>query len=156
LLGHEERSFAMARIIGLDVGSKRIGIAMSDELGILATPRGILLRKTYNKDAAAILDLVNQNEACAVVIGLPLSTSGTATDQTRKTQRFGEMLASRLRVPVEYWDERYTTVMAHMLGPADRDDEIAAAIILQGYLDSTRSAANPPTSTLEPEDHAAQ
>jgi putative Holliday junction resolvase len=132
----------MARIIGLDVGSKRIGIAVSDELGILATPRGVLARKTYNKDAGAISDLVAHNEAAAVVIGLPLGVSGHATEQTRKTQRFGEMLATRLSVPVEFWDERYTTAVAHMMGPADRDDEIAAAIILQGYLDSARQTAS--------------
>ena len=131
----------MPRLIGLDVGSKRIGIAVSDELGILATPRGVLQRRTYNKDAAEIQALVASTAADTVVIGLPLSVSGGHTDQTRRTERFAEMLASRLSIPVEMWDERYTTAMAKSLGPEERDDEIAAAIILQSWLDSRRSSS---------------
>jgi len=118
-------------------------VAVSDELGILATPRGVLDRRSYNRDAAQIQNLVSDTEAEVIVIGLPLGVSGAATQQTRRTQQFAEMLASRLPIPVELWDERYTTAEAHRMGPASRDDEIAAAIILQGYLDSRRREAAP-------------
>jgi len=145
----------LARVIGLDVGRKRIGVAVSDELGILATPRGVILRRSYNKDAAEIQALVSAAEAEAIVVGLPLGLSGGATDQTRRTQRFAEMLASKIGVPVSMWDERFTTAEAQTIGPPERDDEIAAAIILQGFLDSRRPSIPPAdlddrSSTEEP------
>jgi len=127
------------RVIGLDVGSKRIGVAVSDELGILATPRGVIRRWSRNKDAAQIVHLVEETGAGAIVVGLPLGLSGSPTRQTEKTEQFAAMLASRVPVPIHLWDERLTTVAAHELGPADRDEEIAAAIILQEFLDSRRS-----------------
>ena len=134
----------MARIIALDVGSKRVGVAVSDELGVIATPRGIVHRQSYNKDAAAIGDLVEHEAAERVVVGLPTGLSGRATEQTRRAERFAEMLASRLSVPVELWDERLTTVMARRLRPgatktpereSESVDAVAAALILQSYLD---------------------
>jgi putative Holliday junction resolvase len=132
----------VARIIGLDVGSKRIGVAISDELGVLASPRGAIHRLSYNKDAAAIASLVLESEAECVVVGLPLGLSGHETDQTRRVRQFAEMLASRITVPVELWDERLTTVAAQAIAPLDRAarkagllDAVAAALILQGYLD---------------------
>src|SRR5438309_721903 len=132
----------MARIIALDVGSKRIGFAVSDELGVIATPRGLVHRQSYNKDAAAIGEIVGQEQAERVLVGLPTGLSGRPTDQTRRSERFAEMLASRLSVPVELWDERLTTVMARRIRPsatrnpareAESIDAVAAALILQSY-----------------------
>ena len=126
----------MARIIALDVGSKRIGFAVSDELGVIATPRGLVHRQSYNKDAAAIGEIVGQEQAERVLVGLPTGLSGRPTDQTRRSERFAEMLASRLSVPVELWDERLTTVMARRIRPsatrnpareAESIDAVAAA-----------------------------
>jgi len=134
----------MARIVALDVGSKRVGVAVSDELGVLATPRGLIHRQSYNKDAAAVVELVEREAAECVVVGLPTGLSGRATEQTRRAERFAEMLASRLSVRVELWDERLTTVMARQIRPsssrtpereAESVDAIAAALILQSYLD---------------------
>jgi putative Holliday junction resolvase len=132
----------MGRVIGLDVGSKRIGVAVSDELRILATPHGMIRRQTYNKDAAAIAELVEQFAAETVVVGLPLGLSGKVTAQTTRVQQFAAMLASRLPVPVEQWDERLTTAEARTIVPptpearrAGRVDAVAAALILQGFLD---------------------
>lgn len=134
----------MARIIALDVGSKRVGFAVSDETGVIATPRGLVPRQSYNKDAAAIGDLVEREQAERVIVGLPTGLSGRPTDQTRRAERFAEMLASRLSVPVELWDERLTTVMARRIRPsstrtpqreAESVDAVAAALILQSYLD---------------------
>jgi putative Holliday junction resolvase len=141
----------VARIIALDVGSKRVGFAVSDEIGVLATPRGLVHRQSYNKDAAAIGDLVKQEQAERVIVGLPTGLSGRPTEQTRRTERFAEMLASRLSVPVELWDERLTTVMARRMRrgstrTAEREsqslDAVAAALILQSYLDR-RSQSSP-------------
>jgi putative Holliday junction resolvase len=138
----------VARLVGLDVGSKRIGLALSDELGCIASPRGVIRRVSYNKDAAAIAMVVEGSSAERVVVGLPLGLSGADTDQTRRVQRFAEMLASRLEVPVDLWDERLTTRMAVRLGHRDRRDEVAAALILQGYLDR-RKAEAPITESCE-------
>ncbi len=154
----KDSSFRPGRIIGLDVGSKRIGVAVSDELGILATPRGVLRRRSYNRDAAWIAELVAETRAEGIVLGWPVGLSGDPTEQTRRAQRFGEVLAARVPVPVEWWDERLTTVVAqrialraggaarssHEPGRSAREraqgrveslDAIAAAVILQGFLD---------------------
>ena len=145
----------MARIIALDVGSKRIGFAVSDELAVIATPRGLVHRQSYNKDAAAIGELVEQEQAERVLVGLPTGLSGRPTEQTRRAERFAEMLASRLSVPVELWDERLTTVMARRIRPsatrtpareAESVDAVAAALILQSYLDR-RSPLSPSDSS---------
>jgi putative Holliday junction resolvase len=139
----------VARIIGLDVGSKRVGVAVSDETGVLASPRGAIVRRSYNRDAAAIADLVAADEAIKVVVGLPVGLSGQRTEQTARVERFASMLATRLSVPVELWDERLTTVLAHHVDPSTsrpqsrkegRPDAIAAAFILQGYLDHQRGS----------------
>jgi putative holliday junction resolvase len=138
----------MGRILALDVGSKRIGLAVSDELQIISTPRGALLRRSYNKDAAAIGQLLNDLDAERIVVGLPTGMSGRPTEQTKRVERFAEMLASRVSVPVEFWDERLTTVMAHAAGQTSlqdrrsgRVDALAAAFILQGYLDHQSSSS---------------
>ena len=128
----------MARLIGLDVGSKRIGYAVSDELGIMASPIGVIRRASYNRDAAAISALVETNQAECVVVGLPLGLSGADTDQTVRVRQFAEMLATRLEVPVDLWDERFTTKVAVRLLGRERRDEGAAALILQGYLDARK------------------
>ena len=137
----------MPRIIGLDVGSKRVGVAVSDEIGIIATPRCAISRHSYNKDAAAIADMVETENAARVVVGLPLGLSGEATEQTRRVERFAAMLASRLTVPVDLWDERLTTAMARQVDPGStraevrktgRADALAAGFILQNYLDHQR------------------
>ena len=155
----------MARIVGLDFGSKRIGVAVSDELGVLATPHGVLQRRSYNKDAAWISELVSEMKAEGVVLGSPVGLSGNPTEQTRRAQQFGEMLATRVPVPVGWWDERLTTVVARRISLQSRGaartprraalsrhegltrgpeglDAIAAAIILQGYLDHRRRLAD--------------
>jgi len=147
----------VARVVGLDFGSKRIGVALSDELGVLATPRGAIHRQSYNKDAAAISALVEEFAVERIVVGLPLGLSGHATDQTRRVEQFAEMLASRVTVPVELWDERLTTVIAQSIVPSDRAsrqaghlDAVAAALILQGYLDHrARSSGSLSSSSSE-------
>src|SRR5439155_22278037 len=102
-------------------------------------------------------DIVEREAAERVIVGLPTGLSGRPTEQTRRAERFAEMLASRLSVPVELWDERLTTVMARRIRPsASREpqresesvDAVAAALILQSYLDR-RSLLSPSDSSSE-------
>ena len=132
----------MARVLALDVGSKRIGVAVSDELRLTARPYGMIPRETYNKNAVAIATVVTDLGADRVVVGLPLGPAGNDTEQTARTRRFADMLSTRLPVPVEMWDETLTTVAAKAIVPAGRKarqtgrvDAVAAAVLLQSYLD---------------------
>ncbi len=134
----------MSRIIALDVGSKRIGVAISDELGILATPRGIIRHRSYAWDFAEIAQLVDSNQAERVLVGHPLGLAGNSTQQTRLVERFAARLAVHLAVPVELWDERLTTQAALGITGRGREarqtgqrDAVAAAILLQAYLDGS-------------------
>jgi putative Holliday junction resolvase len=137
----------MARIIALDVGSKRIGVAISDELGILATPRGIIRHRSYALDFAEVAAIVQSNEAERVLVGHPISMGGNRTQQTRRVEQFAAKLAAHLAVPVELWDERLTTRAALEITGSDpearrsgRRDAVAAAILLQAYLDGSTGA----------------
>jgi putative Holliday junction resolvase len=126
-----------------------VGVAVSDETGVIATPRGAIARHSYNRDAKAIADLVATEDAIRIVVGLPLGLSGQRTDQTTRVERFATILATRLSVPVELWDERLTTALARQTDPSvsrprsrkeGRADALAAAFILQGYLDRQRDS----------------
>ena len=136
------------RSLGLDIGDKRIGVALSDPGGILASPFTILDRRSDAADVAAIIDIVSQQQVEQIVVGLPRSMNGSIGMQAEKVKSFAQKLCSRTEVPVEFRDERLTTVSARRLmqsvgrkktGGKARDDAIAAALILQGYLEETRS-----------------
>jgi putative Holliday junction resolvase len=133
------------RSLGLDIGERRIGVALSDPDGILASPLTIINRTDESLDIEAIIDVVKSKDAGRVIVGLPYSLDGSLGEQAENVKAFSQKLASRLQVPVEYRDERLTTVMAERLGRAGgkkakrkADDAQAAAIILQGYLDEGR------------------
>ena len=139
-----EKEARIARILGLDVGEKRIGVAVSDPQGILATPLAVIDRVEVTSDIMAILRLVRQYEAERIVVGLPRSMDGSIGKQAEKVVTFTEKLRSHINIPVEFRDERLSTVSAKRLMQETsgkkskkkvRDDAIAAAIILQGYLD---------------------
>lgn len=139
------------RILGLDVGDKRIGVAMSDPEGILASSLMVLKRVGKKRDAWAIVKLVEEHGIERIVVGLPLRADGSEGEQAKKVREFAEAVSARTRVPVEYWDERFTTVEAERLmreagrGPAARRawvDAVSAAVILQGYLDSEKREAD--------------
>lgn len=132
----------MGRVVGLDVGAKRIGVAVSDELAIIATPRGAILRTTLRQDLSAIGRLIEEAAAEKVIVGYPMGLAGTATRQAVQTEKFARFLANEVPVPVELWDERLTTSMAtevtgtgRQARETGRRDAVAAAFILQGYLD---------------------
>ena len=137
----------MARIVGLDVGDRRIGVAVSDALGLSAQPSPTVTRRSLAEDVTAIERLVASCEAAEVVVGLPKTLNGTIGPQAQKVLAFADALKARLAVPVTTWDERFTTVEAErVLLEADMSrakrkkviDGLAAGLILQGYLESRR------------------
>jgi putative Holliday junction resolvase len=133
--------------MGLDVGSKTIGVAISDELGIAANPITTLSRRGTAADAAEVASLAARREVAAVVVGWPLELSGLVGPRARRVQVFIDALRAALpgAVPVHIWDERFSTVAAErVLLEADLSrrkrrqviDRQAAAYILQGWLDA--------------------
>jgi len=116
-------------------------VAMSDPQGILASPLTMINRTDELSDIKAILAIIDQNQVGAVVVGLPLSLNGSLGPQAEKVQDFAHQLRRHTKVPVEFRDERLTTVSARRLMKMtgkerrSRDDAMAAALILQGYLD---------------------
>lgn len=116
-------------------------MAMSDPQGILASPLTIIDRTDESSDISAIIDIIEQNQVGVVVVGLPLSMNGAIGSQAEKVRDFAQELSKHTKVPIEYRDERLTTVSAQRLlrmsrkGRRLRDDALAAALILQGYLD---------------------
>jgi putative Holliday junction resolvase len=132
------------RVIALDVGERRIGVAVSDPTGTLATPHTVIHRRSKAEDFETVARLVIELEAERVVVGLPLSLNGEVGPQARRVSRYAHALAQRLDVPMELHDERYSTVTADALlterGRKRRVpiDAAAAAVILQDYLDSRR------------------
>lgn len=136
----------MGRIMALDVGNVRIGIAVSDLMGIIANPLETYTRKgNLPMDAEYIANLAKQKEVTLFISGLPLSLSGGENEQTLKTREFIEELQKHTDIPVKYLDERFTTLSAERVliqGNVRREnrkkviDKVAATIILQNYLDS--------------------
>lgn len=134
------------RIMGLDVGDKTIGIAISDALGITAQGLEVLRRTgNLNQDLQTLKQITRKQEVTRVVVGLPRNMNGTLGPQGEKVLDFARKLEEALQLPVETWDERLSTVEAErLLISADISrgkrrkiiDKMAAAIILQGYLDS--------------------
>lgn len=142
------------RILGLDFGSKTVGVAVSDPLGITAQPLEIVRRKAENKlrqTLARIEELAREYEAELFVLGLPKNMNNTLGERAEKSLEFKEMLEKRTGLPVVMWDERLTTVAANramMEGGVRREhrgehvDALAASLILQGYLDSVSAQKN--------------
>jgi len=129
------------RSLGLDIGDKRIGVALSDPDGVLAVPFTIISRKGDAADIEAITSIVSQQQAGRIIVGLPRSMDGSTGGQADKVRTFTQKLCAQIEVPVEFRDERLTTVLAKRLmrsvgkSKKTRDDAVAAALILQGYLD---------------------
>lgn len=136
------------RVIGLDFGSKTVGVAVSDALGITAQGVEIIRRespKKLRRTLARIEELIAEYEVTEIVLGYPKNMNNTEGDRCEKTVEFKEMLERRTNLPVTLWDERLTTVSADRAmieGGIRREerkqyvDKIAAVFILQGYLDS--------------------
>jgi putative holliday junction resolvase len=128
------RSSARLRVLALDYGSARCGVAVSDPTGTLATPLEPVLRPATKKGFARVRALVAELEAERVVLGLPLSLSGADSAQTIETRAFAERLAAAVSVPVELYDERFTTSLAQQAGGTGSLDSRAAAVLLEEWL----------------------
>lgn len=138
------------RLLGLDVGEKRIGIAISDELGITAQARCVHTRTNLAADLESIGKMAEREQVKGFVIGLPRRTNGEEGPEAARVREFAAALQQVVGLPVFFTDERFSTVMAEsaMLAADVRRkhrrqkiDQVAAAIILQGYLDRQRIAA---------------
>jgi putative Holliday junction resolvase len=140
----------MTRVVGIDLGSRRIGVAVSDGLGLTAQPRTTIARHGGLRDLVAIALVVREVGAERVVLGLPLDCDGNESDAARRARAFAERLAAHLTLPVELIDESFSTVEAEeVLLAADVSrkrrkevvDKLAAAVILQRWLDQRRGPA---------------
>ena len=123
------------RVLALDYGSARCGCAISDPTGTLATPIDVVERPATRRGLARLADLVREREVDRVVLGLPVTLRGTDSDQTREARAFADTLRERLTVPVELYDERFTTaIAARSGGAATSEDSRAAAVLLEDWL----------------------
>jgi putative Holliday junction resolvase len=124
------------RVLALDHGSARCGVAVSDPTGTLATPIGIVERPDTRRGLERVVALVRQHDASVVVVGLPLSLAGGDSAQTGEARAFAARLRERLDVPVELYDERFTTTLAQRAPAAAAEDARAAAVLLEGWLEA--------------------
>ena len=136
-----------ARLLGLDVGTKTIGMALSDVTRSVATPYDTIRRSKFTADAKAIREVVEKNQVGALVIGLPLNLDGSEGPRAQSTRAFARNLAAHVEVPMVFWDERLSTaaVERHLIEAdvsrkrrAELVDRMAAAYILQGALERLR------------------
>ena len=141
----DQKNTVKGRILALDLGKKRIGLALSDPLGITAQGLETLQRTNIRQDLSAITQVILQREVTLLLMGNPLHMSGDAGRQAAYVHEFGERLAQHTGVPLRYWDERLTTVEAHRVlrssgigieKRAKAIDKLSAVILLESYLDS--------------------
>ena len=135
------------RFLGLDIGSKRIGLALSDELGIIAQGLPTLNRTTPKNDIRKLLEIASQHKVEKIVIGLPKNMNGTLGKSAEQVLAFIQEMKAKTAIPVDVWDERFSTVaVTRTLVSANVSrrrrkevvDKLAAVYILQGFLDNHR------------------
>jgi len=137
----------MSALIGLDLGDRTIGVAISDRIGAAATPIETIRRKKFTPDAERLLQLARNREVGGILLGLPRNMDGSEGPRCQATRAFARNLAQMTELPIGFWDERLSTVAAERaLLEADTSrkrraeliDHVAAAYILQGALDRLR------------------
>jgi len=121
------------KVLALDFGAARTGVAVSDPTGTLARPHGVIERAGTEAGLDAILDVVREEDPERIVVGMPVTLRGEHGEQARATAEFVEALRARVSIPVETYDERFTSVLA------DGDDAKAAAHLLSSYLEWSSS-----------------
>jgi len=133
-------------MLGIDYGVQRTGVAACDPMGILASPVGVIQGVGQRKLVARLREIAKDRQAGMFILGLPLRTDGTKGDKALACEALAELLRKQSGLPVQLWDERFSSVQAHRaLGAAnirakdriDKIDAVAAVIILQSYLDQT-------------------
>jgi putative holliday junction resolvase len=130
------------RVLALDYGAARCGVAVSDPSGTLATPLEPVLRPGTKKGLQRVREIVGETGAERVVVGLPVSLRGGDSAQTREVRQFADRLSNALTVPVELYDERFTTSLAEQAGGSASLDSRAAAILLDEWLRVRRPPAD--------------
>jgi len=139
------------RILALDVGKVRVGVALTDPLGYTAQPLLTLWRKSWGEDLRSLSRLCRKHEVTRIIVGNPLYLSGDLSPWTKKVQEFAEALEQRAQIPVELWDERLSSRAAHEIldeagyERARRDrkqiiDQVAAVVILRGWMEAREHA----------------
>ena len=126
------------RVLALDYGAARCGVAVSDPTGTLATPLDAVLKPGTKKGLQRLRDLVRELDVERVVVGLPVSLGGGDSAQTRETRQFADRLSAAVDVPVELYDERFTTSLAQQAGGTAALDSRAAAVLLDEWLNVRR------------------
>jgi putative holliday junction resolvase len=126
------------RVLALDYGAARCGVAVSDPTGTLATPLDAVLKPGTKKGLQRLRELVRELEVERVVVGLPVSLGGGDSAQTRETRHFADRLGAVVDVPVELYDERFTTSLAAQAGGNAALDSRAAAVLLDEWLNVRR------------------
>ena len=122
------------RVLALDYGSARCGCAVSDPTGTLATPIEPVERPDSKRGMNRIVGLVRERAIKKIVVGLPVGLSGADTEQTMATRDFAKRLGNRVQIPVDLYDERFTTSIAAARGGSGSEDSRAAAVLLEDYL----------------------
>ncbi len=138
------------RSLGLDIGEKRIGVAISDSEGILAIPLTVISRNS-EEVSRAVTELVKKYQIEQIIVGLPRTLKGEIGQEAEKVKDFIQQLSQKIKLPIETWDERLSTIAAERLlleagvkgkKRKERRDALAAAFILQGYLDAKRQGSS--------------
>ncbi len=145
----QEQQKPFISALGLDVGSKRVGVAGCDRTGLIATGITTIERTSFERDVEQMRQIINEREVQVLVIGLPYSMDGSLGFQARHVQKFATRLAKALKLPVEYVDERLTSYQAEQMLIAENRspsrhkgliDRKAASLILQQWLDARRAS----------------
>ncbi len=138
----------MSRVLALDVGERRVGLACTDESGTLAVPYGVYVRRNLAEDVKKLAELARRLGSQALVVGLPLNMDGTMGNQARQVQEFAEAVAQGAQLPLHFVDERWTTMEAERVLRAaglrrrqrkGKVDALSAVLILQTWLEGVRS-----------------
>ena len=138
-------------LIGLDLGTKTIGVAVSDTILSVATPIKTIKRKKFSADADQLLGIISIKNCCGVIVGLPKNMNGSEGPRAQSTRAFARNFSAKTQLPITFWDERLSTVAAEKaLLEADTTrkrraeviDQVAAAYILQGFLDRLKVLDN--------------
>ncbi|HTU49563.1 MAG TPA: Holliday junction resolvase RuvX [Acidobacteriaceae bacterium] len=151
-LDETHASQTVPRILGLDHGARRIGVAISDELGLTAQPLLTIVHSKTRNDLRSIGRLLRRHSCAGIVIGWPIHLSGDRSPRAIAAEKFADSLRAEFNLPVHLWDERMSTAEAHrhldLVGRGARDrkdviDQIAAVLILQSWLDAQRHPSRP-------------
>lgn len=139
------------RVLGIDYGDRKIGLALSDRLGFTAQPLEVYRRKNEKEDKEYFKSLVVEYGVTEVIVGLPLRMDGSSGTRVEKTREFAQWLERILGLPIQFWDERLTTKQANRIlsqqkisakAKKDIEDQVSAVIILSTYLESKREKPN--------------